>query len=221
VHSGGWSAENAWNLLWHTAREEIARAGGETVAAIVMQPWFRAVLAGSGFENRQGIVMLEWRHQPWAGKVADGFQIRKMTEADLPVVEETDLSAFGALWHNPIETLRAAFSQALFASVAEGEGGIVGYQITTGGGQRAHLARLAVRPNVQGRGIGGFLVTDLLTRLVNHGIGKLSVNTQSDNASSLALYEKLGFTRTGEQYPVYVFDMRRQAKEERWQNEPI
>jgi len=208
VHSGGWNAENAWNMLWQTAREDIAHAGGNTVAAIVMQPWFRPVLAASGFENRQGIVMLEWRYQPWAGKEADGIRIRKMIEADLPIVEETDAVAFGMLWHNPIVTLRAAFSQALLASVAEDERGIVGYQITTGGGQRAHLARLAVNPSVQGRGIGGFLVSDLLRRLVNHGIGKLSVNTQSDNASSLALYEKLGFARTGEQYPVYVFDVR-------------
>jgi ribosomal protein S18 acetylase RimI-like enzyme len=208
VHSGNWTADNAWSLLWHEARETVARNGGTTVAAIVMKPWFEPVLAHSGFETRQGIVMLEWRYQPWIRKEADGVQIRKMIEADLPSVEKIDLTAFGALWHNPMDTLRAAFSQALFASVAEDDQGIIGYQITTGGGQRAHLARLAVEPDGQGRGIGRFLVGDLLTRLVNHGIGKLSVNTQSDNYSSLALYESMGFIRTGERYPVYTFDVR-------------
>lgn len=123
------------------------------------------------------------------------------------------------LWHNPIDTLRAAFSKALFASIAEGDRGIIGYQITTGERQRAHLARLAVTPAAQGHGIGRFLVGDLLTRLLDHGIGKLSVNTQSDNGSSLALYKKLGFTRTGEQYPVYVFDVN--SMEASWQNESI
>ena len=48
---------------------------------------------------------------------------------------------------------------------------------------------------------------DLFARLANHGIYKLSVNTQSDNAASLSLYQKMGFVRTGEQYPVYVFDV--------------
>jgi hypothetical protein len=32
---------------------------------------------------------------------------------------------------------------------------------------------------------------------------RLTVNTQSDNASSLALYKKTGFLETGERYPVY------------------
>ena len=43
--------ENAWDLLWGTAREEIMQAGGATVAAIAMQTWFQKVLADSGFEN--------------------------------------------------------------------------------------------------------------------------------------------------------------------------
>ncbi len=219
VHSGNWTADNAWSLLWHEARETVARSGGVTVAAIVMQPWFERALAQSGFETRQDIVMLEWKYQPWARKEAVGIQIRKMTEADLPSIEKIDLSAFGVLWHNPIDTLRAAFSKALFASVAEDDRGIVGYQITTGERQRAHLARLAVTPNAQGHGVGGALVGDLLTRVVNYGIVKLSVNTQSDNDSSLALYEKMGFTRTGEYYPVYVFDVN--STEASWQNEPI
>lgn len=219
AHNGSWSADNAWSLLWHEARKTVARTGGGAVAAIVMQPWFEQLLAHSGFETRQGIVMLEWAYQPWARKEAAGVQIRKMTEADLPCIETIDLSAFGVLWHNPIDTLRAAFSKALFASIAEGDRGIIGYQITTGERQRAHLARLAVTPAAQGHGIGRFLVGDLLTRLLDHGIGKLSVNTQSDNGSSLALYKKLGFTRTGEQYPVYVFDVN--SMEASWQNESI
>jgi ribosomal protein S18 acetylase RimI-like enzyme len=31
----------------------------------------------------------------------------------------------------------------------------------------------------------------------------LTVNTQSDNSASLALYRKIGFRETGERYPVY------------------
>ena len=91
--------------------------------------------------------------------------------------------------------------------VAENEEGLIGYQLSTGGGQRTHLARLAVHAARQGRGVGRALLRDLFARLENHGILKLSVNTQSDNAASLSLYQKMGFVRTGEQYPVYVFDV--------------
>ncbi len=207
VYTGRWSAENAWNLLWSAAKREIAEAGGSKVAAIVVQPWFQDILAESGFENRQQIVLLEWRYQPSAERGASGIRIRKMTEADLPEVEKTDAASFDPLWQNPLGTLRRAFAQALYVTVAENEKGIIGYQLTTGGGQRAHLARLAVHPSVQGKGVGRALLSDLFTYLTYTGIPRLSVNTQSDNRSSLSLYERTGFVRTGEQYPVYTFDI--------------
>jgi len=207
VYASHWSAEKAWNVLWSTAQYEIARAGGATVSAIAMQPWFQNILAASGFENRQQILMLEWRYQPRAGDEANGIRIRKMTEADLPEVAKADAASFDPLWQNPLETLRRAFSQSLIATVAEDDNRVTGYQLTTGGGGRAHLARLAVHPAVQGRGTGKALLTDLFTRLTRESISRLTVNTQSDNAGSLNLYQKMGFVRTGEQYPVYTFDV--------------
>jgi len=207
VYSGRWSAENAWAMLWQTAREEIARAGGAKVAAIAIQPWFQNLLAASGFENRQQIILLEWRYQPTAARETAGIRIRKMTEADLPDVEKTDAASFDPLWQNPLETLQRAYAQALYATVAESENGIIGYQISTGGGQRAHLARLAVHPAGQGKGAGRALLKDLFVSLTYMGILRLSVNTQSDNQASLSLYQRMGFMRTGEQFPVYTFDI--------------
>lgn len=207
VHSGAWSAEHAWNLLWLTARTEIAQAGGARVAVIAMQPWLQQILIASGFKNLQQIVMLEWQYQPWAESAAPGVHIRTMTEADLPAVARTDAASFDPLWQNSLETLHKAFAQSLIATVAENADGVIGYQLSTGGGQRAHLARLAVQHAMQGRGVGRALLGDLFARLVNDGIFRLSVNTQSDNAVSLNLYKKMGFMRTGEQYPVYIFDV--------------
>lgn len=207
VYSGHWSAENAWDMLWPTARDEIAHVGGAKVAAIAIQPWFQNLLAASEFENHQQIVMLEWRYQPSAAREVSGIRIRKMTETDLPEVEKTDAASFDPLWQNPLDTLRRAYAQALYTTVAENENGIIGYQISTGGGQRAHLARLAVHPIVQGKGAGRALLSDLFTFLTYTGISRLSVNTQSDNQASLSLYQRMGFVRTGEQYPVYTFDI--------------
>ena len=208
VHLGSWSAENAWTVLWNTAREEIARAGGAKVAAIVQHSWFKQVLEMNGFENRQNIVMLEWSYQPWARREADGVRIRQLTEADLPTVTAVDGASFDPLWHNSQETLRRALSQSMFATVAEDESGVIGYQMTGGTGTRAHLARLAVHPSVQGRGVGMALLGSLFEYLVQNGFLKLSVNTQSDNQISMNLYQKMGFLRTGEAYPVYTFEVK-------------
>ncbi len=207
VHSSAWSADNAWTVLWSTARGDIARAGGAKVAAIVQHPWFQKVLEMSGFENRQSIVMLEWTYQPWAAREADGIRIRKMTEADISAVTTVDGTSFDPLWHNSEETLRRALKQSLFATVVEDTRGVIGYQITTGSGSRAHLARLAVYPSVQGHGVGKALVGNLFEQLVQNGYLKLTVNTQSDNQTSLKLYQRMGFLRTGEAYPVYTFDV--------------
>ena len=207
VYAGHGSADNAWTSLWSTAREEIARSGGAIVAAIAMQPWFQQVLTASAFENHQQIVMLDWDVQPWSSRGAKDIQIRKMTEDDLPQVVETDNAAFDPLWHNSFDTIQRAFSQSLFATVAENDRGIVGYQVTTGHGQRAHLARLAVRPQIQGQGTGRALLSDLFTKVTRNGITRLSVNTQSNNEASLTLYKKMGFRRTGEEYPVYTFNV--------------
>jgi len=35
------------------------------------------------------------------------------------------------------------------------------------------------------------------------GADLITVNTQNNNHSSLALYQKMGFFRTGEEYPVF------------------
>ncbi len=211
VYTGRWSAESAWNIIWAAARQEIAQAGGATVAAIAVQPWFQDVLAASGFENRQQIVMLEWRYQPpfafTSPREPGGLYIRRMTEADLPEVQRTDAASFDPLWQNTPETIRKAFDQALYATVIENEQGILGYQLSTGGGQRAHLARLAVHPAVQGKGAGRALLSDLFRYITYAGISRLSVNTQSDNQASLSLYQRTGFVRTGEAYPVYTFDV--------------
>jgi ribosomal protein S18 acetylase RimI-like enzyme len=211
VYTGRWSAESAWNIIWPAARQEIAQAGGARVAAIAVQPWFQDVLAGSGFENRQQIVMLEWRYHPsfvsTAPRELGGLRIRRMTETDLPEVEKADAASFDPLWQNSLGTIGKAFEQALYATVIESEQGILGYQLSTGGGQRAHLARLAVHPAAQGQGAGRALLSDLFQYITYAGISRLSVNTQSDNQASLSLYQSTGFVRTGEAYPVYTFEV--------------
>ncbi len=206
VFSSHLSALSAWSPLWQAARRELAEQGGAEVAAIAMQNWFDSILLGSGFNLLQHIVLLERSYTPSRGKTTSaGVSLRRMNPEDLPQVAEVDADAFEPLWRNSLEALREAYSQAVYASVAEDASGMVGYQLSTGNPLGAHLARLAVRPRVQGRGIASRLVEDLILYVTqNTGAGRITVNTQADNSASLALYQKMGFRRTGEQYPVYT-----------------
>ena len=196
--------EKAWQTLWDTASLDLARKGRYMAAAIVLQEWYHGLLLTSGFSSRQSIVMLEREEQTRIeGSLPTGFSIRIMLQYDLPAVAEVDAAAFDPLWQNSLPALEQAFAQAVLATVAEADGQVLGYQLSTRNQFGAHLARLAVRPALQGGGVGRALVADLVNQAERRGLYRLTVNTQSDNAASLALYRKTGFHETGERYPVY------------------
>jgi [ribosomal protein S18]-alanine N-acetyltransferase len=208
AHARQLSLEDAWKALWKAAKGEIEKRGGATVALIAMHQWLSNLLSKNDFTNTKNIVMLEWRGKdiPEPSFPA-GITIRAMQPADLPEVAELDAEAFSPLWQNPLDALELALPQATSATVAEDAQGLVGYQISTANPFGAHLARLAVRPEAQRRGLGSLLVTDLLRRLDEKGVTRLTVNTQSDNLASLALYDKIGFVVTGEKFPVYCYQV--------------
>jgi len=194
----------AWQVLWQAARQDLAQRGNFIMAVILLQEWLRAMLEGTGFTSRQEIVMLERdRLSPAETALPPGVSIRSMTAVDLPSVAGVDAAAFEPIWQNSLEALLGAFPQAMVATVAESAGAVIGYQITTRNPFGAHLARLAVLPRAQRRGVGGALVNDLIRQLVQQSIVRLTVNTQSDNLTSLSLYRRIGFRATGERYPVY------------------
>jgi ribosomal protein S18 acetylase RimI-like enzyme len=201
------SGHEAWSALWEVAAHEIRFADPQVqVAAIVVKQWFQNILLSNGFDLKQNIVLLQLSAENnRLFPAAQGIRIRSMRDEDLPAVTKIDLAAFGQFWHNTMDSIQRARLQAVCATVAENDSGIIGYQISTGNPFGAHLARLGVQPEAQGRGAGTALVSDLIERLGMRQNGRLSVNTQADNFASIALYKKLGFVRTGESFPVLVY----------------
>lgn len=208
AHAGQVHLEDAWNALWKTAQNEIARQGGATVALIAMHQWLNELLVKNHFEHQLDIVMLEWKGMDApAYQVPDGVILRKMQPADLGAVAALDAAAFKPLWQNPLDALKKALPQATSATVLEDAQGLLGYQISTQNPFGAHLARLAVRPDAHRKGLGTLIVSDLMRRLMNKNVARLTVNTQSDNHASLALYKKMGFVVTGEKFPVFCYSV--------------
>ncbi len=208
AHASHLSPDSAWLPLWQAARRQLADQGGATVAAIATQRWFDELLVENDFDLTRHIVLLQWDAGPEQWAVPESpARIREMTPRDLARVAEVDGQAFDPLWRNSLAALTKAYEQSSYASVAEDSSGIVGYQISTGGSFGAHLARLAVVPRVQGRGIGAALVGELIYHMRRGGGSKVTVNTQDNNSASLSLYSRLGFRRTGEEYPVYTFEV--------------
>jgi ribosomal-protein-alanine N-acetyltransferase len=122
---------------------------------------------------------------------------------DTPVVARVDNASFEPVWQNSVASLNIAYHQSIISTVAEMDNKVVGYQISTPTSLGAHLARLAIDPQYQHRGIGYALLDDLLQQCERRGISTVTINTQEDNYASQALYHKAGFYVTGEQYPIY------------------
>jgi len=194
---------HAWRALWEVAQDAL-RGRGLTAAAIVMHNWLEKLLLDSGFSEYQKVIILSqngmafsWQDNPHL------LSIRPMTREDLPLIAALDTAAFAPLWQNSQPSLRHALSLAEISTVGLLDGEIIAYQMSTRNPFGAHLARLAVHPQHQGKRFGYLMVQDLLQKTQTQGLARLTVNTQNDNTASLALYEKIGFKRTGEQYSVF------------------
>jgi len=225
AHVGQITEQESWEILWTHAVQDISQYGSITVAAISLQNWMKALLQENGFQNHEQIVMMTWENEnPQTWSPPKDITIRKMEEADLPAVALVDETAFSPLWQNSLSMLEQAYPQAVVATVAESDEGILGYQFSTASPFGAHLARLATLPKAQRRGIATALIGDLTTKITKKKIEQLSVNTQSNNFRSLALYKKCGFIETGEEYPLYTYTIEEKSKKKevaQWDTEKM
>ncbi len=195
----------AWEHLWQEALNILVHAHRvQFIAAIPLYHWFKSILKHSQFEQTNSIIMLN-REIPGSRfeNPPSNLHIRAMKSEDILAVEEIDHLAFETIWANSRDYLEAAYRLSICAAVAETDNTLVGYQITTPSAIGGHLARLAVRPEVQNQGLGRMLLSDLIQRLTTRGARAITVNTQKDNLASLRLYQKMGFVLTGEEYPIY------------------
>jgi [ribosomal protein S18]-alanine N-acetyltransferase len=204
---GNISAEEVWELLWPHARAELEAMGAEQIAGLSLDDWIDPLYLSSGFKHTHSVVVLTRQADP-PPKATSRARIRPATSADHTTIVAVDSAAFRPPWQISAGVARRAMAQASCLTVAEMDGQIVGYQLTTPTPTGAHLARLAVRPEWQGHGVGAALVAEMIGQCCRQGIQQLSVNTQDTNAASLAVYQRLGYRLNGVSYPVYQLPLK-------------
>lgn len=199
-----YSRKEIWNLLFDRVISSSSNKIS-TMAVLGIHRWFVDLLLKQSFHIHQNIIVFEWIDQTIPPPVPfPDLQIRTVKYDELGDVALLDNRCFAPIWQLPIPSLQKAYQQSGYATVALFQGKIVGYQMTTASLSSAHLARLAVDPDLQGKKIGKALLLDLFFHCRESGIHKITVNTQDDNHSSKALYTKMGFIQTEEKYPVLL-----------------
>lgn len=137
-------------------------------------------------------------------------RLRRARHRDLASVLAVDALAFDSFWTFDAAALRdarLATPRSRFR-VAVVDSRVIGYHVTGAGGRMGYLQRLAVHPDLHGRGIGTALVRDALEWSARRGCSQVLVNTQETNDRAYALYRHLGFTDepTGLAVLSYTFD---------------
>jgi ribosomal-protein-alanine N-acetyltransferase len=128
--------------------------------------------------------------------------LRPATDADLPGILSIERISFGDPW--TADAFRSMLGQAhVLTTVAEHEGGIVGYSVAWAVGDEAELANLAVAPAHRGTGVAKQLLDHLLRELDDRGGANLFLEVRDSNAAAQALYRSRGFTATGRRKSYY------------------
>lgn len=177
------------------------------LAYVGHDPWLIDELRGRGFRTKAWIVTLERSARALPPPPPAPANLRPVAANDLWAVEMIDSSTFDELWHGAIGDLADALAEGNSFVLADLEGRIAGYEWCELYGSQAHLSRLAVQPEYQGRGIGAQLLHRAISDAVAHGAKQISLNTQENNERSLALYRRFGFTVTDRRMPLLVKDL--------------
>jgi ribosomal protein S18 acetylase RimI-like enzyme len=195
--------------LWDATHGTLRQLNVGLASAMLVHNWLEPHLQRWQFRLVNDVVVLN-RPNPArrtsgvpALPPAPAVRLRPAHRADLPALTVIDTAAFAPPWQYSPVVVSQAFDSATYATVAEAHGRPVGYQVSTGGRTGGHLARLAVDPQWQGRGVGRALVADLICHFDRKDTPGVTVNTQRDNAASLVVYQSLGFVVTNEHYPVW------------------
>ena len=106
-----------------------------------------------------------------------------------------------------LDEIRADATITAFTAVVDGApAGHI--ELVSTGEHRARIARVLVDPARQGQGLGEQLLRAVLVEAEGRGIRTLTLRVVPTNARAIALYDKLGFVRTGDEENMNLMELR-------------
>jgi ribosomal-protein-alanine N-acetyltransferase len=196
-------ADSAWTRLWRAAEDILSGQHVDRLWVMTTQDWLIDLIRSCGFQNAGQVIGYCRSLSSFRPVSRIRNAVFPMQGSDLPAVEELDHAAFEPPWQMDSDALRATLDRSALAGIFRGESRVAGYFIALASPQGVHLARLAVDPRIQGRGIGRAMLGHLLESAAREGAPWITVNTQSDNRRSQKLYRSMGFAEMDEAYPVF------------------
>lgn len=193
--------------LWEDALKTLHVMNVRSVALLIAQDWLAYYTPQFNMNLVETIVTLKRSGGDLPQKRNNTPILRPAELEDIDAMAAIDQAAFIPPWQLTAHDLRAAFRMASSCKVSYLDGEMVAYQLSTRHGENGHLARLAVLPQVQGIGVGGTLLHELIRGFMTRGVRTITVNTQLSNIRSQRLYGYYGFRRNGFDLPVWSVNL--------------
>lgn len=194
--------------LWNEVAQELREQGVHTVAILVSRDWILTHLRTLGFSPVEEIVTMERPRLPILNvDPPEDISIRLVRSDEIDALTRVDQAAFDPPWQTDRADIRQAEKISALGTAAVADDTVVAYALATVFIDGAHLARLAVTPAMQGRGIASALISDLLKRFARRSIFNMTVNTQGSNLRSQHVYKRFGFARNGYDLPVWMIQL--------------
>jgi ribosomal-protein-alanine N-acetyltransferase len=119
--------------------------------------------------------------------------VRPFAPADLPELLQVEAACFAQYWrYDGPSFLEIAETYPYFV-VAVKDGRVIGYQFNTVDGGMGFLVRIAVRPDLNSRGIGARLLAEAIHYFQEERVWKIALNSEEMNHHAHRLYEWFGF----------------------------
>lgn len=189
--------------LLEACMEDLASQGIATLCSMPTEFWLPPILDDLGFAIVEEVESWEKRNLDIPFQGAQDLEVYDARLEDMTALATLERAAFSPRWRYSAETLALAWEQADLFTVAKRTGSIVGFQIGLVIDGGAHLARLTVGPQAQRSGVGSRLLADALLSFATRNLTKVSLNSQTNNTASHALYSAFGFRPLSSPLPVW------------------
>jgi ribosomal protein S18 acetylase RimI-like enzyme len=194
-----WSVDDYLDTLLPPSIESLRAQGATALTYVGSEEWLITPLQDHGFVVDNVVVAYTKSDGAVPSRGNQEVLVRPAQPGDFPVLVALDQAAFDPLWQNTAEVFRDILANYPYFVVAELDGVVVGYQFSNLIGDEGYLARVAVHPHYQGRGIGVRLLAEAIDVFKRERASVITLNTQQDNRASQRLYRWFGFRLVGEE----------------------
>jgi ribosomal protein S18 acetylase RimI-like enzyme len=157
-----------------------------------------AAAMGTRHSHSEYTMDLDAKRIPSFETIGVRVELRPAGAEDVPVMAAIVASAFAG----PVQEEEQALGRLMKDStrttyLAAQDGRPVGVIQSAVSDERAFIVHFAVRPDMQGQGIGRQMLLAIVRGLQNSGSQRITIEVETDNRNALSLYERCGFVTVG------------------------